>query len=128
VTQRKPKTPKVPGVTRAILAANMAYYIDRRFPDSPNITQKQLALARDSGIALSTLQRLMKGEVGANLETLEALASSFGAQVHDLLRARHFTAFPGQSGLRSRVQKQIDRSQEKGPNAGARRRAVTKPT
>jgi hypothetical protein len=124
MAERKPKTPKVPGVARGILAAGIAHYIDRRFPDLPNVTQKQLALSKESGIAFSTIQRLMKAEVGANLETVEALAASLRAQMHDLLRPRHFTALPGRQGTRDRIRQDIDRDQKPANDARRRKRVV----
>lgn len=83
--KRKAKTPKAPGFTRAIVAANLTALLNHHYKQHPNVTLRQKALEHDSGVRSSTIQRLMKEEVGANLETLELLAAPFNLSVYQLL-------------------------------------------
>lgn len=82
---RTPKKPKVPGLTRSIVAENLANLVPKHYAGKPNITQQQKQLALDSGVAFSTVQRLMKKETGADLETLELLATAFELSVYQLV-------------------------------------------
>lgn len=72
---RKPKTPKVPGQLRKVIAANVDLMAQVEFRASPN---KPMALALAAGVSKSTVQRIMAGDVGADLETLEKVAVALG--------------------------------------------------
>ena len=76
------KNPKIPGSMRGVVATNVQHLMDTRYADSNN---RPKALARDSGVFLSTVQRVLKQEVGATLDTIEALAKAFGIAPHQLL-------------------------------------------
>ena len=69
---RKPKSPKVPGPLRRVVAANVSLMIQVEFRASPN---KPKALAMLAGVSRSTIERIMAGGVGADLETLEKVAA-----------------------------------------------------
>ena len=72
---RKPKTPKVPGQLRRVVAGNVALMAQVEFRASNNVP---LALAVAAGVSKSTVQRIMAGDVGADLETLEKVAAALG--------------------------------------------------
>ena len=72
---RKPKSPKVPGQLRKVIAANVGLMAQVEFRASRNVP---LALAMAARVAKSTVQRIMAGEVGADLETLEKVAAALG--------------------------------------------------
>jgi transcriptional regulator with XRE-family HTH domain len=71
----KPKSPKVPGQLRRIVAANVDLMAKIEFRERPNVP---LALAHASGVSKSTVQRIISGDVGADLETLEKVAKALG--------------------------------------------------
>jgi transcriptional regulator with XRE-family HTH domain len=79
------KTPKVPGFMRVVVGANIGRLLDHHYQRFPNVTRRQKELARDSGIAFSTVQRIMKREVGASLDNLESLADAFQVSVYQLM-------------------------------------------
>lgn len=82
--ERKPKSTKTPGFTRTILSANLIALLDHHYRSLPNITRRQKELAKDSGVTFSTIQRICDESVGANVETLELIASPFGLAVYQL--------------------------------------------
>ena len=72
---RKPKTPKVPGQLRKVVASNVGLMAAVEFRGSKNVP---LTLATAAGVSKSTVQRIMAGDVGADLETLEKVAAALG--------------------------------------------------
>lgn len=76
------KRRKVPGLIRVALADNVRFLMDQKYPGHPN---KPKALAKDAGIGLYTVQRLLDGSTGANLDTIEAIATVFKVHPHELL-------------------------------------------
>ena len=79
---RKPKTPKVPGVMRAVLAENVRALLAYRFE---LVGDKVRALASSSGVAKSTIHRILKCEVGATIDAIEQLALALDVSVYQLL-------------------------------------------
>lgn len=129
---RKPKTPKAPGPTRGILSFNLSTLIDRHYRSLANVTQRQKALEKDSGVRLSTIQRLVNEQTGANLETLEALAGAFGIDPDELIRRpanvrpRLAVAATGPRPGSERVPKNIDLEHTARKKLPAVKRRVTK--
>lgn len=78
----KKKTPKVPGFMRTILAGNVSRLMDHQYRDSSN---RPMALAKDAGVSLSTIQRVLSKESGATLDNIEAIAAAFDVSVYQLL-------------------------------------------
>lgn len=72
---RKPKSPKVPGQLRKVVAANVDLMAKIEFREEKNVP---LALAQLAGVSKSTVQRIMSGDVGADLETIEKVAKALG--------------------------------------------------
>lgn len=44
-----------------------------------------MALAKDAGVSLSTIQRVLSKESGASLDNIEAIAAAFDVSVYQLL-------------------------------------------
>lgn len=80
----KVKRPKIGGVMRGILAANIRYLMDVRFAASGN---RPMALAKRAGISLSSVQRIVACDVGASIDNIEAIAAALGQPVYRLLLA-----------------------------------------
>lgn len=78
----KAKAPKYVGRMRYVLAANVRAAMEFRFPTSTN---KPKALAKASGVTLSTVQRILEPTVGATVDSLEQLADALGFSVYQLL-------------------------------------------
>lgn len=66
--------------TKQILAANL-----RRLMDSSDMLDTQVKVAARAGIAQSTVGRLLRGEVHAQLDQVEAIANAFRVTVGELL-------------------------------------------
>lgn len=66
--------------TKQILATNM-----RRLMDASASLDTQVKLAARAGVAQSTVGRLLRGEVYAQLAQVEAIAGAFGITVGELL-------------------------------------------
>lgn len=81
----QPKTKKAPGFMRRVVGANIARLLDHHYRHLPNVTQKQRALAKDSGIGFGTIQRIMKEEVGASIDNIESIADSLQISVYQLM-------------------------------------------
>ena len=81
------KTPKAPGVTRQFVARNVSRLLEYHYADLPNVTQRQKALAKDSGVGFGTIQRIMKGEVGASIDNIEMVALALQVSVYQLVLA-----------------------------------------
>lgn len=84
-TTRKAKTPKAPGFMREILAMNVSKMLAHHYRALPNVTARQRALAKDSGISFSTVQRIMAKETGATIENIENIAGAFHLSAYQLL-------------------------------------------
>lgn len=76
------KKRKVPGELRKQLAQNLARLIDQRYRESTN---RPMALAKDTGLSLSSIQRTLDCQTGATVDTLEIFAKVFGLPPFQLL-------------------------------------------
>jgi hypothetical protein len=65
-----------------VLAQNINRLMDQRYKESSN---RPMALAKDAGVTLSTVQRTISRETGASIDTLEAFAKVFGLAPFQLL-------------------------------------------
>lgn len=68
--------------SREILAANLRARMDERFA---NAADRVEALHKRSGVARSTIQRILKSEVGATLDTIAHAAMALGCEPYELL-------------------------------------------
>ena len=73
---------KVPGIMRDVLAANVKALMEREFAGSDN---KPMCLAKKADIALSSVQRTLKGRTGASIDTIEALSVALGVSPYQLI-------------------------------------------
>jgi DNA-binding phage protein len=85
VMKGQKKTPKIPGFMRTIMAQNLQKLLDHHYRALPNITKKQHALAKDSGVRFSTIQRACKAENGPTLDTIEAIAAAVDLSAYQIL-------------------------------------------
>ena len=76
------KKRKTPGEMREVLAQNINRLMDQRYKESGN---RPMALAKDAGVSLSTVQRTLSREAGASIDTLEAFAKVFGLSAYQML-------------------------------------------
>lgn len=76
------KRRKVPGEMREVLAQNVGRMMEERYKEHPN---RVLSLARDAGVSLSSVQRVLGRETGASLDTIEAIAKVFGLPPFQML-------------------------------------------
>lgn len=58
---------------------------DRKYHALPNVTARNRKLAKDADVSLSTIQRIVDGDVGASVDTLYSLADTFNVRPQDLL-------------------------------------------
>ena len=77
-----PKNPKVPGLMREVVKANIRSLMERVYKDSRN---RPKSLAKDAEISLSSVQRMLEGTTGATIDNLEAVASALDVSVYQLL-------------------------------------------
>jgi transcriptional regulator with XRE-family HTH domain len=77
-----PKKHKVPGELREVLAQNINRMMEHRYKESGN---RPMALAREAGVSLSSVQRTLSRETGVSIDTLEAFAKVFGLPPFQLL-------------------------------------------
>lgn len=77
-----PKKRKVPGELREVLAQNINRMMEQRYKESGN---RPMALARDAGVSLSSVQRTLSRETGASIDTVEAFARVFGLKAYQLI-------------------------------------------
>lgn len=73
---------------RRVLARNISRLMEERYRDHRN---KPMALAKDAGVTLSTVQRTLSGITGASVDTLEVFARVFSVQPFELLIPRRRT-------------------------------------
>ncbi len=67
---------------REVLAQNVNRLMDQRYKESSN---RPLALSKDAGVSLSTVQRTLSREAGASIDTVELFARVFGLPAFQLL-------------------------------------------
>jgi transcriptional regulator with XRE-family HTH domain len=79
------KRKKVPGFMRIVLGDNLSRLVDHHYRSLDNRTARLRALFKDSGVTVSSAQRIIDGETGATLDTLEQLALAFGVSVYQMV-------------------------------------------
>jgi transcriptional regulator with XRE-family HTH domain len=97
---------------RKTLAANLVARMETRWPDAPDRVR---ALADASGVARSTIQRLLEIDVaGANIDTLNQLANGLHCEVYQLLMPDHHSSRHRRSsdGQKRRPEPPPDQPQE----------------
>ena len=78
----KTRKRKIPGFMRQVLALNITNLLEHHYKESRNRT---MALAKDAGISLSSVQRTLGRETGASVDTIEAIAAVFHLSAYQLL-------------------------------------------
>ena len=73
---------KEAGELREILAQNINRLMESRYREESNRSMK---LAKDSGMSLSNVQRILSRQQGASIDKVEALAKAFGLPPFQLL-------------------------------------------
>lgn len=83
----KPKTPKIVSWParqgREALGRNLLHQLSRAFPHKSR-TYGFEKVAKDTGMSLSTLQRIADGKVGPSVDTLANIAHNLGCSLADL--------------------------------------------
>ena len=83
--KRKKKAQKPDSIYRAILAKNVKALMEFHFAESKN---RPLAVSRATGkdgLSKSTIQRILGGDIGVNLETLDLIATALNVLPYQLL-------------------------------------------
>jgi transcriptional regulator with XRE-family HTH domain len=78
----QPKKRKYVGFMRSVLAQNVRALIDHHYKDSDN---RPKALATDTGLSLSSVQRVLNAEAGASIDTIEVIANAFDLSTYHLV-------------------------------------------
>lgn len=73
---------KQPGEIREVFAQNLNRLMEQHYRESTN---RPAALAKDTGIALSSVQRTLARQTGATIDTVEAFARVFGLPPFQML-------------------------------------------
>ena len=76
------KSPKIPGLLRSVVANNVRRLMRDKYAQRDNMP---MALAKDAGTSLSTIQRILVGDHGASIDTLEGVARAFRIEPYQLL-------------------------------------------
>jgi DNA-binding Xre family transcriptional regulator len=71
---------------RKILAANVRRRMDERYKERGD---RPKALAEAAGVTLSTVQRIIKHEIGATIDTVDMIAKALRCEPDELLREYH---------------------------------------
>jgi AraC-like DNA-binding protein len=67
---------------REVLADNLRRLMDHHYRESTN---RPKTLAKDAGVSLSTVQRILARETGATLDNIESLAGVFHLSAYQIL-------------------------------------------
>lgn len=78
---RKPKTPKLPTVTRKILGNNVELLMRREYRGYTNMPEE---LAKNAGTSQSTIERIIAAQIGTSVDTVERIAKALGVSVYQL--------------------------------------------
>ena len=78
----KRKPPKIPGVLRHIVGNNVRQLMEVRFHLQGD---KVRALAAKSGIGKTSIDRIIKGQTGVNIDYIEDLAEALDVSSYQLL-------------------------------------------
>lgn len=70
---------------RVVVGANLKRLLDHHYGHLPTITQRQREIAKDCKVGFGTIQRICKGEVGASIDNLEAIADAVQVQMYQLM-------------------------------------------
>jgi transcriptional regulator with XRE-family HTH domain len=70
---------------RVVVGANVAKLLDYHYRHLANVTQRQRALAKDSGVGFGTIQRIMQRKVGASLDNIESISDALQVSVYQLM-------------------------------------------
>lgn len=89
-----PKRRKTPGFMRTVLAANVRALLEHQYRSEAHTTARLRSLSKDSGLTLSSIQRVLDSSTGATIDTIEQLATAFGVQVYQLLSPQLDAANP----------------------------------
>lgn len=73
-----------------MLADNLEIVLRRRYPKLDNTTARQKAFGHDCGVSFSTVQRIMKQEVGASLDVIEQMSTQLQCAPYQLLTPYYF--------------------------------------
>lgn len=76
------KIAKVPGFMRMVLAVNVRLLMAHHYRESTN---RPKALAKDAGVSLSTIQRILGATNGATIDNIEAVSAAFQLSAYQLL-------------------------------------------
>lgn len=77
-----PRKPKTPGELRAVIARRVGVAMRSEFKAEAN---KPKALANRAGVSLSTIQRILEGQNGPSVDTVEVIADALNVAVDALL-------------------------------------------
>jgi transcriptional regulator with XRE-family HTH domain len=103
--KRKPIVGRNATAARLTLAFNLDAALAREYPHCSNVTARQKQFALDSGVSFSTVQRVMKSEVGATLDVLELMCVALRCTPEQILRPFEFHRGSGVShGARLSIQ------------------------
>lgn len=87
---------------RGALGRNLKHLRDAKWHNLPTITARNEKLGKLLGSSLSQVQRLISGDVGTSIDTLEQLADIFGVEPAQLITpystARRVPALRGLQG------------------------------
>lgn len=67
---------------RELLAQNINRLMEQRYKES---SHRAMALAKEAGVSLSSVQRTLSRETGASIDTIESFARVFGLPPFQLL-------------------------------------------
>lgn len=82
---RKSKKDKGGLLLRPVVAENLRENMERFFKNKPQITNRNLWLAKKAELGLGTIQRILASGAGTSIDTLEAIARVLGVQPYKLL-------------------------------------------
>lgn len=103
----KPKKRKVAGFMREVLGQNVYLLMPVHYKE---VSNKPLTLAKDAGVSLSTVQRILEKRTGASLDNIEAIAGVFGLSTYQILLASlnisELQEIPGETKAEERMIRQ----------------------
>ena len=84
---RKKRSPKtyIAEHLRRVLGENVRTYMAARYARERTLTDQMRALSRDSGVATATIERVIKGQTGPSLDTINQLAEALEEPTYRLL-------------------------------------------
>lgn len=103
----KPKASKIVSRqarrAREVLGQNLLRQVAKAFPHKSR-THGFEQIESDTGIALATIQRISKGQVGASIDTLANIAHNLGCTVADLIAESRMDGLPASTPSQSSLQ------------------------